>query len=281
MAIETKLKHLLEIARDPLASKLLPGYAACLTLPELCDGVYASLEYEQQPVRRSLLTRLLRLLRQESHRDHKKVAELVAKLLHAKRDRASIRVRVNSILSQLYSSLPVDVRKSLITSWQDEGTRGSYGRWLKAIASDKTFFNDTEIASYWRREHDSRAGKLIAYKCSPELVTELLNDLFSIVMSVRVACCAGGDTRVRSLPRRFSAIKREVPSQLRVRLRNDRPSDSAGGCCRTRYDFDSMRTSTKSDRRLSCGRRGLAASLASKCEYRREETYKERRVLGQ
>lgn len=155
---------------------LLHAYVACLSFDELCEAICRSLEAEA-PLRMALRGRLLRLLRLSDGELAERLSLLVETAQSLHEDNHVLRTRVDALLSAVYSWLPVPTRQVVLERWIDRGTSGTAGRWLKAMASDKSLFDAESIFKYWLKSHNTRAAKILAYQAEPIFLDAILVEL--------------------------------------------------------------------------------------------------------
>jgi len=179
-SLSEKLDRIYDCAKSPAPygteRSLLHAYVACLTFDELCEAICSTLEAEA-PLRMALRGRLLRLLRLSDGELAERLSLLVETAQSLHEDNHVLRRRVDALLSAVYSWLPVPTRHVVLERWIDRGSSGTAGRWLKAMASDKSLFDAEAIFKYWLKSHNTRAAKILAYQAEPTFLDGILVEL--------------------------------------------------------------------------------------------------------
>lgn len=179
-SLSEKLKRIYECAQNPapygIERNLFHAYVACLTFDELCEAICRTLEAEA-PLRMALRGRLLRLLRLSDGELAEGLSLLAEKAQTLHEGNHVLRIRVDALLSAIYSWLPLPTRHAVLEHWIDRGTSGAAGRWLKAMASDAALFDAKAILQYWRESRSTRAAKVLAYQAPPTFLDGILAEL--------------------------------------------------------------------------------------------------------
>jgi hypothetical protein len=179
-SLSEKLERIFDCAKNPasygIERSLLHAYVACLTVDELCEAIYSTLEAEVH-LRMALRGRLLRLLRLSDGELAEQLSLLAEKAQSLHEGDHVLRTRVDALLSAVYSWLPLPTRHAVLERWIDRGTSGTAGRWLKAMASDEALFDARAIFDYWLKSRDTRAAKILAYQAEPTFLDGILSAL--------------------------------------------------------------------------------------------------------
>lgn len=176
-ALFAKLERINAYARDipgELERSLLHAYVACLSLDELMKTAVLSLDGAPH-VLSAVRSRLVRLGREG--RALSEIDALSNELMREIQPDPKARVRVEALLSHIYSFLAPPTRQAVLERWRDRGTRGAGGRWLKAIADDQFLFSVDAVLHYWRETRDPNAAKVLVKRVDPEKLTDLLPEL--------------------------------------------------------------------------------------------------------
>lgn len=179
-SLSEKLERVYDCAQNPapygIERSLFHAYIACLSFDELCEAICSTLEADA-PLRMALRGRLLRLLRLSDGELAERLSLLAEQAQSLDQGERVLRTRVDALLSAVYSWLPLPARHAVLERWIDRGTSGTAGRWLKAMATDDALFDAKAIFGYWRKSHDTRAAKILAYQAEPAFLDDILMEL--------------------------------------------------------------------------------------------------------
>jgi len=92
-------------------------------------------------------------------------------------DDKKLRSTVDALHSTLIRYLPMPIQHKVLERWVDRGTRGAMARWLNATRDVPTLFDPSIALSYWRITRDHRAARSLAFQASPEILSELVNEM--------------------------------------------------------------------------------------------------------
>ncbi len=175
-SLEEKIERLDELAAAPdqFSTQLLHAYVGCLDTCETCQALILTLG-ARTLLRQAILRHLRKKLADSSNEED--LSQTFYKLIQMRRDHPRLRVRINAMLTTLYEHFTVDLRRTVIETWRDEGGAEFTNRWLKAVTANPTLLDINQIASFWKSSHDWRAARLIAYKAPPEIISQFLPDI--------------------------------------------------------------------------------------------------------
>ncbi|WP_210172569.1 hypothetical protein, partial [Paramesorhizobium deserti] len=185
---------------------LLHAYIACLSLPDLCTAISASLDAPIR-VRLALRRRLLRVLADESD-DVGPVVKLVESTAVASDRARNLRRAADALHSEVFAYLPPNSQQMLLERWVDRGGRGAMARWIKAVKAHQIHFSAPIALSYWRASGDFRAAQALAYQAPSEFLRAIIPEL--------VARCDEGWIIAKAM-RRCGDTTTEVWEDLRQR----------------------------------------------------------------
>jgi hypothetical protein len=136
---------------------LVHAYIACLTFEELGEAICRTISSNTK-LRLALRNRLVKVARQSTGEYADALAGLVKRSRRLYGDDSVLRRRVDALHSTIYEFLPLPVRQEIFEGWIDRGSSEAAGRWLKAITSYKTLFEDQAVLSYWRATGDAASA---------------------------------------------------------------------------------------------------------------------------
>lgn len=185
---------------------LVRAYIACLSFPDLCMAISASLDAPLL-VRLALRRRLLRLLANGLD-DAAPVVDLVEYTAVASDSARNLRRAADALHSEVFAYLPLNSQQMLLERWVDRGGRGAMARWIKAVKAHESHFEAPIALGYWRASGDFRAAKALAYQAKPEFLEAIIPEL--------VARCEEGWIIAKAI-RRCGDTTAEIWDELRQR----------------------------------------------------------------
>ncbi|HWM48667.1 MAG TPA: hypothetical protein VNR11_17325 [Xanthobacteraceae bacterium] len=149
------------------------AYAGCLSEDQLVLAAIELLPADQEI--RSVVVSHLRRLKQETSYCGS-LDELGSRLLELGPADRKLTVRIDSMLSQFYTSFSAQTRKLVLERWIARGTAGATSRWLKAMAGDAHLLDIDLIVKCWLATNHSMAAALVAKRADPDVLRPHLPD---------------------------------------------------------------------------------------------------------